>query len=191
MKNAPQLWGWLVAAGAAATGFGAAVGPVGLSSAGAVMVAAVLFVTVGLILGMPAREEGDDEAAAAEAERPLTPSMMVAQMSPAETAWVETRTAEWTATPAPEAEVPAPARPQGLSAARGGQADDLKLIKGIGPKLELLCHSLGYYHFDQIAAWTPAEIAWVDDNLEGFKGRVTRDDWVAQARVLAAGGQPA
>jgi len=80
-------------------------------------------------------------------------------------------------------------KPEALAAARDGQPDDLKLIKGIGPKLEALCHRLGFFHFDQIAAWTPAEVAWVDDNLEGFKGRVTRDDWVAQARVLAAGGQ--
>lgn len=79
------------------------------------------------------------------------------------------------------------AKPQSLTAARGGKPDDLKLIKGIGPKLEILCNRLGFYHFDQIAAWTAAEIAWVDDNLEGFKGRVSRDNWVAQARALASG----
>ena len=86
------------------------------------------------------------------------------------------------------AAVPATAaKPAGLAAARGGRADDLKIIKGIGPKLEALCHRLGYFHFDQIAAWTPAEVAWVDDNLEGFKGRVTRDEWVKQAMALAKG----
>ena len=79
-------------------------------------------------------------------------------------------------------------RPAGLNGARNGSADDLKRIKGVGPKLEQLCHSLGFYHFDQIAGWTADEITWVDDNLEGFKGRVTRDDWVVQARILAAGG---
>ena len=90
-----------------------------------------------------------------------------------------------------DAPAAAPAvKPQGLSAARDGRPDDLKLIKGIGPKLEALCHRLGFYHFDQIANWTAAEIAWVDDNLEGFKGRVTRDEWVAQARDLAAGKAP-
>ncbi len=76
-------------------------------------------------------------------------------------------------------------KPQGLDAARDGIPDDLKLIKGVGPKMEKLCNSLGYYHFDQIAAWSPSEVAWVDDNLEGFKGRVTRDSWVSQAKVLA------
>lgn len=78
-------------------------------------------------------------------------------------------------------------RPAALDGPREGGADDLKNIKGIGPKLEILCNSLGFYHFDQIAAWTAAEVAWVDQNLEGFKGRVTRDEWVAQAKKLASG----
>jgi NADH-quinone oxidoreductase subunit E len=86
------------------------------------------------------------------------------------------------------AELPQGSKPEGLAAARDGKADDLKQIKGIGPKLEILCNSLGFYHFDQIANWTEAEVAWVDENLEGFKGRVTRDTWVEQAKILAAGG---
>jgi aquaporin Z len=78
-------------------------------------------------------------------------------------------------------------KPQGLSAPRGGKGDKLQEINGVGPAMEKLLHSLGYYHFDQIASWTPSEVAWVDDNLEGFKGRATRDDWIAQAKVLARG----
>ena len=89
------------------------------------------------------------------------------------------------AEPAPAATQGAPVQPKALKAARGGRPDDLKIILGIGPKLEILCHSLGFFHFDQIANWTPAEIAWVDENLEGFKGRVTRDKWVEQAKDLA------
>ena len=84
----------------------------------------------------------------------------------------------------------AASKPAGLAAARDGRPDDLKIIKGIGPKLEILCHSLGFFHFDQIANWKAAEIAWVDDNLEGFKGRVTRDAWVAQAKALAEKAKP-
>ncbi len=80
-------------------------------------------------------------------------------------------------------------RPEALSGPRDGKADNLKEIKGIGPKLEKLCNSLGFYHFDQIANWTPDEVAWVNANLEGFKGRVTRDTWVDQAKILAAGGE--
>ena len=91
----------------------------------------------------------------------------------------------------PDAKAPvlaAQTKPQALNAARNDKSDDLKTIIGIGPKLEVLCHSLGIYHFDQIAVWTATEVAWMDDNLEGFKGRVTRDKWVEQARKLAAGG---
>ncbi|MGB3148585.1 MAG: NADH-quinone oxidoreductase subunit NuoE [Paracoccaceae bacterium] len=91
---------------------------------------------------------------------------------------------------APVAAAPAkPKKPKGLKAARKGQADDLKLIKGVGPKLETLLHSLGFFHFDQVAAWGPAELAWVDDNLEGFKGRASRDSWVAQAAALSGGAK--
>lgn len=95
-------------------------------------------------------------------------------------------------TPAPVAE-PAPAAssdgpPEFLSAAREGGPDDLKQIKGVGPKLEKTLHGMGIFHFDQIAGWGPKEQAWIDDNLEGFKGRATRDDWVPQAKTLAAGG---
>ena len=80
-------------------------------------------------------------------------------------------------------------QPAGLSEPRDGGADDLKRIRGVGPKLEAMLNRLGYWHFDQIAAWTGEEITWVDRNLEGFRGRVTRDDWVAQARILAEGGE--
>ena len=81
------------------------------------------------------------------------------------------------------------AKPKMLTAARDEGADDLKKIKGVGPKLEALLNSLGIYHFDQIAGWTEAELAWVDDNLEGFKGRASRDAWVSQSKTLAAGGE--
>jgi NADH-quinone oxidoreductase subunit E len=97
------------------------------------------------------------------------------------TPWLERRGAD--ATEHSDAS-DAPAR---MAAPRDAGADDLKLIKGVGPKLEKLLHSMGFYHFDQIAAWTAAEVAWVDENLEGFKGRVSRDGWVDQAKLLASG----
>ncbi len=90
---------------------------------------------------------------------------------------------------APAVTTGAGTRPAALSAARASGADDLKMIKGVGPKLEALLNRLGFYHFDQVASWTADEVAWVDQNLEGFKGRVSRDNWVAQAKTLAAGGQ--
>ncbi len=82
-----------------------------------------------------------------------------------------------------------PSRPRRLKAPRKSGADDLKLIRGVGPKLERLLNGLGFYHFDQIAKWSDAEIAWVDENLKGFRGRIRRDEWVAQAKILAAGGE--
>jgi len=79
-------------------------------------------------------------------------------------------------------------KPEGIAAPRGGQADNLKEIEGIGPVLEKLCHELGIFHFDQIAAWGPDEIAWMDGNLKGFRGRITRDRWVAQAKLIVSEG---
>ncbi|MEJ6392266.1 NADH-quinone oxidoreductase subunit E [Gymnodinialimonas sp. 2305UL16-5] len=76
--------------------------------------------------------------------------------------------------------------PELLSQAREGGADDLKKIAGVGPKLEGVLNDLGFYHFDQIAAWGPAEIAWVDARLT-FKGRIERDNWIDQAKALSEG----
>ena len=72
-----------------------------------------------------------------------------------------------------------------LSEAREGGPDDLKKISGVGPKLEGLLHENGVFHFDQIMAWGPAEIAYMDDQLS-FKGRIERDNWIAQATEFAA-----
>ena len=65
-----------------------------------------------------------------------------------------------------------------------GKADDLKLISGVGPKLESTLNGLGFWHFAQIAKWKKADVAIVDDQLS-FKGRIERDDWIKQAKVLA------
>ena len=79
-------------------------------------------------------------------------------------------------------------KPELLTAAREGGPDDLKKIKGVGPKLEGILHDMGIFHFDQIAKWTAQEIAWVDERLK-FKGRIERDGWIDQAKTLAAGGE--
>ncbi len=68
-----------------------------------------------------------------------------------------------------------------------GKADDLTQIKGIGPKRSNQLNELGIYHFKQIAGWTEAETRWVDDYLAS-PGRVSRDGWVQQARLLSANG---
>jgi predicted flap endonuclease-1-like 5' DNA nuclease len=79
-------------------------------------------------------------------------------------------------------------RPRGLATARNGKPDDLLRISGVGPKNEKILHSLGYFHFDQIAAWTPENVSWVDDHLK-FNGRVDREEWINQCRLLAAGNE--
>lgn len=92
------------------------------------------------------------------------------------------------AKPAPKAK---PAKAEGLvrlTAARGGKADDLKELEGVGPALEKLVNGLGFYHFDQIAAWTDADVALVDAEMKNFKGRIARDRWVAQAKIIVTEG---
>ena len=74
----------------------------------------------------------------------------------------------------------------GLEKPTAGEPDNLQLISGIGPKLEKLLHELGIYYFAQIARWTKKDIAAVDDKLK-FKGRIERDEWVRQAKLLAEG----
>ncbi len=65
-----------------------------------------------------------------------------------------------------------------------GDADDLKKISGVGPKLEGVLNEIGVYHFSQIAEWGAAEIEYMDDRLS-FKGRIERDDWIKQAGEFA------
>ncbi|MGK7653374.1 endonuclease [Roseovarius sp. B08] len=101
----------------------------------------------------------------------------------------KTTAAKPKAKPAETGEEDVGTKPEMLSAPRGGKADNLKEIKGVGPKLEGVLHDMGVYHFDQIAGWTDQEVAWVDANLIGFKGRVSRDNWIDQAKTLAAGGE--
>ena len=94
------------------------------------------------------------------------------------------------------AKVEQPAAPQVEAAPAAGTAaapavetaapaDDLKKLSGVGPALEKKLHALGVTAFDQIAAWTAEDIARIDEELD-FKGRIEREDWVAQAKALIA-----
>lgn len=93
-----------------------------------------------------------------------------------------------TAVKSPASQAAPDGKPVTLTAARASGADDLKLLKGVGPALEKTLNGLGFYHFDQVAAWREAEIEWVDSRLK-FKGRIVRDDWIKQAETLAEGGE--
>jgi predicted flap endonuclease-1-like 5' DNA nuclease len=93
--------------------------------------------------------------------------------------------------PEPAGAVPPPGEPvQGTPppslAAPEGEPDDLQKINGIGPSIEKTLHGLGIYHFRQIAQFTPDNVAWLDQRLR-FRGRIEREDWIGQARRLAAG----
>ena len=89
---------------------------------------------------------------------------------------------------APKPKAAKPAGPERLTAPRKGKADDLKEIEGIGPAMEKLVNSLGFYHFEQIASWSEADVALVDAEMKTFKGRIARDKWVAQAKIIVTEG---
>lgn len=73
-----------------------------------------------------------------------------------------------------------------LTHAAFGEGDDLARIVGVGPILTELLHEVGVFYFWQIAEWTDEDVAYVDEKLLHFRGRIQRDDWVGQARELAA-----
>ena len=81
-------------------------------------------------------------------------------------------------------------RPLALAAPVGGAADDLKRIRGIGPANEKKLHGLGVYHFSQIAAWTEENAKWAGSFM-AFPGRIEREEWITQAKILATGAETA
>lgn len=127
--------------------------------------------------------------------KPKKPAAKKAAKAPAGAATTQAavKASQSKAKPKPSKVAEAPAtekKPRTMIAPRKAGADDLKLISGVGPKLEGVLNELGFYHFDQIAKWTDAEVAWVDSRLK-FKGRIERDNWIDQATTLAAGGETA
>jgi predicted flap endonuclease-1-like 5' DNA nuclease len=77
-------------------------------------------------------------------------------------------------------------KPLLLSEPREGGKDNLQLIKGVGKVLEAVLNETGIYHFDQIANLTKEEATWLDNSI-AFPGRIQREDWIGQAKQLAAG----
>ena len=108
------------------------------------------------------------KAAAKKAAPKAAPKADAAPTKPAET---------------PASDVPE-AAPQQYDT-RPDHVDDLKKISGVGPKLEETLNELGIYTFEQVAAWTPENVAFIDARLK-FKGRIERDDWISKAKELAA-----
>ncbi len=65
-----------------------------------------------------------------------------------------------------------------------GEGDDLTEINGVGPRIAEVLNDLGIWSYAQIAEWSPENIAWIEQHLS-FDGRVEREDWIAQASLLA------
>ncbi len=201
-KSSCQIACWAMGAAAGFVAFVMLMALGGWGFIQAVFGAAVVFVVLGGLLSwilckplpplgsVQAGLEEADKTTAATSDAPKTTP--VAAAAPAVAPVAAAPAAEPVAAvsvAAPEAATAAQAKPATLRAARGGKADNLKEIKGVGPKLEKMLNEMGFYHFDQIAAWTTSELAWVNENLSGFKGRAGRDNWVEQAKILASGGE--
>jgi predicted flap endonuclease-1-like 5' DNA nuclease len=214
MKNGPHFEMWVIgiAAGLVAGGVMYIVGQYGFMASA--FVAALVALIVGAIFGMPkARVDALPEAAPEEHAAPVmaeaapaAPVMAAFAAMPAAEP-VVAQPAKSPAAPKPAkapaaakaavakpATAPKPAKPKKvdgparLTGPRNGRADDLKEIEGIGPAMEKLVNGLGFYHFDQLSNWSDADVAWVDTNMASFKGRIMRDKWVAQAKIIVAEG---
>jgi predicted flap endonuclease-1-like 5' DNA nuclease len=143
-----------------------------------------LLVVIGVIFLLSGRKPAD--VIAHEPEQPLPAAApppvvedAVLAVPPASPAPVD---------PAPVTEAPAPAIPVSPAVTATDDApDDLLRLKGVGPKLNTLLLDLGVTRYAQIAAWTETDVAAIDARLGAFKGRPVRDQWIDQAKYLAAG----
>jgi len=161
---------------------------------GAILIGLIVAVIVAIILWMGWQDTNsgtasDATTAAATSSAAARTDATATAVSPVAAKPAATKAAKPAATKAaakPAAKVAA--KPAVLAKARAGGADNLKMIKGVGPVLEKALHTTGVFHFDQVGAWTKADAEWFDDNVKGANGRVIRDGWVKQAKILAKGG---
>lgn len=127
---------------------------------------------------------------ARRSDAPIVPETKPASapLQPVRPEIVAAQPAQFSAPPPLADPVPAAApAPELIIAPAAGAPDNLALLKGVGPKLVALLASLGVTRFEQIAAWSDADIAAVDARLGTFAGRIVRDNWRDQAGYLARG----
>jgi len=150
-----------------------------------------LLVIIGIVFLLSGRNPPSEPSIPAESKPVAAPVAAPPVSVPVETSAPEPAMAAPAApSPAPApveplAPVPAPDSP--AAAAPSGDADDLLKLKGVGPKLNTLLIELGVTRYAQIAGWNDADIAAIDARLGSFKGRPVRDQWIDQAKYLAAG----
>lgn len=130
--------------------------------------------------------KGGEEATSKPAPKASSAARMIKNPPLAEGSLGEKPDVQTIKAPAKAASLTDSNRPAGIE--KPAVVDDLKLIAGVGPKIETILHDLGIFTFAQVAAWKKAEREWVDNYLN-FKGRIERDDWVKQAKALAKGGE--
>ncbi|WP_022682368.1 hypothetical protein [Sphingobium bisphenolivorans] len=145
-----------------------------------------LLVIIGVVFLLSGRKKPVEPSAPLEVKRSAPPVAPPAPepVSPAAAPFVA---------PEPVAAAPAvpvaeaiPASPA-VTSSDVGAHDDLLKLKGVGPKLNALLIELGVTRYAQIANWSDADVAAIDARLGNFKGRPVRDQWIDQAKYLAAG----
>jgi len=161
-----------------------------------VLVIAAVLVVLALVVFVPRRDRRPRSIDSPQPRKPLEPrkpDIVAAPRNRFDSPSGADSAAEPSApSPAPSIAAPPPTPP--AAAAAPPQAapatpsrDDLARMKGVGPKLVARLSDLGVTRYDQIAAWDAADIDRIDAQLGAFQGRIRRDDWVEQARLLAAG----
>lgn len=212
-KKAPGAPGWMLIATALALVGGFAISWLELFDGGAAVAFDVALLAsaaylVGLPIGGALKSARGAAAPVAEAKRPIVvlrgameaqprvspPSRIVAEFQEErdEQAAIEAAAGAAQALHEKAAEMRAPAGaksipgapPSILSAPRGGRADDLSKLKGLGPKSVERLNALGVFHYDQIAGWSADNVKWIEASI-GATGRASRNGWVEQAQKLA------
>ena len=144
-----------------------------------------LLVLIGVVFLLSGRKTPIDNA---PAERAPVVERQEPPVAPAAAEPVTVAPTTIAAEPQPVVAPVSPPISAALAAAPTSDAhDNLLRMKGVGPKLNQLLIELGVTRYAQIANWSEADIAAIDTKLGNFKGRPVRDQWVDQAKYLAAG----
>ncbi|MDX8438625.1 proton-conducting membrane transporter [Mesorhizobium australafricanum] len=133
----------------------------------------------------PAAKAGADKAATPAPAALMSTPAAAAKAAPAKSAAAKKPAAK--AAPPKKAAAPA-AKKAAAPRAASGKADNLRRLIGIGPVNERLLKGLGVTTYTQIAAWTAADVKRIEEVLN-FDGRIARENWIEQAKLLAAGNE--